>query len=104
VEKEEITTVFVCLFCQKETEHRVVYQGGIVRSIICKECGLGVGLDRTKLVALYGEKLIERILTKPQRLTEEYKKDLVEFFSTIPFRILTKPYRMLREFESLSEE
>jgi len=52
-------------------------------------------------VALYGEQLIERILTKPQRLTEEYRRDLFEFFSTIPFRIITKPYRMLKEFESL---
>jgi hypothetical protein len=104
VEQEEIVTSFVCLSCQRETMHRVLYQGGIVRSIICQECGLEVGLDRAKLVALYGEQLIERILTKPQRLTEEYRRDLFEFFSTIPFRIITKPYRMLKEFESLCED
>ncbi|MCS7241803.1 MAG: bh protein [Candidatus Caldatribacterium sp.] len=99
--EEEIVTSFLCLACQRETRHRILYQAGIVKSIVCEECGLGISLDRAKLVALYGEQLVERILTKPQRLTEEYRRDLVEFFSTIPFRIITKPYRMLKEFESL---
>lgn len=97
-------TSFLCLACQRETEHRVLYQGGVVKSIVCQECGLEIGLDRAKLIALYGEQLVERILTKPQRLTEEYQRDLVAFFSTIPFRVITKPYRMLKEFESLCDD
>lgn len=101
---EEVVTSFLCLACQRETKHRVSYQGGIAKSITCQECGLEIGLDRAKLVALYGEQLVQRILTKPQRLTEEYQRDLVAFFSTIPFRIITKPYRMLKEFESFCED
>lgn len=104
MEREEITTVLCCLRCQKETEHRVVYQGGLVKAIQCNECGLEVGFDPSKLLALYGEDLVRRVLTKPRRITEEYKRDLFSFVSSIPFRIATKPYRMFREIESLKDD
>jgi len=104
LEKEEIKTSLTCLRCQKDTLHRVVYQGGMIRAIRCEECGLEVSFDQTKLLALYGEDLVKRVLTKPRRLTEEYERDLFTFFSSIPFRIVTKPYRMLRELESLQDD
>lgn len=104
MDKEEITTVLRCLSCQRETEHRLIYQGDIVKSIVCQECGLEISFDKDRLLALYGEDLVKRVLTKPYRITEEYREDLVKFFSSIPFRIITKPYRMLKEIDSLRDE
>lgn len=97
-------TSLTCLRCQKDTLHGVFYQGDVIRTIRCQECGLEVSFDQTKLLALYGEDLLKRVLTKPRRLTEEYQKDLFAFFSSIPFRIVTKPYRMLKEFGSLQDD
>ena len=45
----------------------------------------------------YTTDFIDRVLTKPQRLTEEIKRDLSQFLKSIPIRILTKPYRIARE-------
>ncbi len=82
----------------------MIYQGDIVKSIVCQECGLEISFDKDRLLALYGEDLVKRVLTKPYRITEEYKEDLVKFFSSIPFRIITKPYRILKEIDSLHDD
>ncbi|BER92495.1 MAG: hypothetical protein PWP60_1171 [Candidatus Atribacteria bacterium] len=100
---EKLTTSLYCLQCQEEVEHEIIYRAGIVQSIICKKCGLEIGFDKKKLLALYGEELVERVLTKPRRLSEEYEKDLTEFLKNLPLRILTKPYRMLKELESFRD-
>ncbi|MGQ9474333.1 MAG: bh protein [Candidatus Caldatribacteriaceae bacterium] len=97
-------TTLTCLRCQKDTPHRVLYQVNMIRAIRCEECGLEVSFDQAKLLTLYGEELLKRVLTKPRRLAEEYKKDLFTFFSSIPFRIVTKPYRILKELESLQDD
>lgn len=81
----------------------MVYRGGFISSIICKECNLEVGFDQPKLLSCYGEDLVKRVLTKPRRITDEYQKDLIHFVSNIPFRIITKPYRIMKELESLKE-
>ncbi|MEN3185460.1 MAG: bh protein [Atribacterota bacterium] len=104
MEKEKMKTSLTCLRCQKDTLHSVVYQGEVIRIIRCEECGLEVSFDQKKLLTLYGEDLLKRVLTKPRRLTEEYEKDLFSFFSSIPFRIVTKPYRILKELESLQDD
>ncbi len=50
-------------------------------------------------MACYGEDLVNRVLTKPRRITEEYEKDLIKFMKDIPFRIITKPYRLIKEID-----
>ncbi len=104
MEKDTMETMLECLACRKETRHRIHYGGGMVRSIRCEECGVEVGIDPKKALALYGEELVTRVLTKPARMTKEYEKSLMHFFAEIPFRIATKPYRMFKEFRSLSDD
>jgi len=99
LEPEEIKTILQCVRCQKDCEHTVVYRGGMISSIICQECGIEVGFDQKKLMAYYGEDLVNRVLTKPRRITEEYEKDLIRFVRDIPFRIITKPYRLIKEID-----
>jgi len=40
---------------------------------------------------------VERILTKPYRMTKELEEDLTKFILSLPIRIITKPYRIARE-------
>ncbi|NLJ37647.1 MAG: bh protein [Candidatus Atribacteria bacterium] len=99
MESEEIKTILHCVRCQKDCEHIVYYQKGMISSIVCQECGIEIGFDQKKFMAYYGEDLVSRILTKPRRITEEYEKDLIKFMRDIPFRIITKPYRMIKEID-----
>ncbi|HSV31248.1 MAG TPA: hypothetical protein VLH40_04395 [Atribacteraceae bacterium] len=104
MDKDEIRTILACLRCQRETQHRITYSSGVVKTILCEECRLEIKIDPIKLLALYGEDLVKRVLTKPGRITEEYEKDFFTFFLNIPFRIATKPYRMFKEIRSLKEK
>jgi len=104
VDHDTMETMLECLACRRETRHRVHYSGGMIRSIRCEECGVEVGIDTKKAMALYGEELVARVLTKPSRMTREYEKGLMHFFADIPFRIATKPYRMFKEFKSLRDD
>ena len=99
LDQEEVKTILRCIRCQKDCEHTIIYRKGMIYSIVCSECGIEVGFDRNKLLACYGEDLVNRVLTKPRRITEEYEKDLIRFVSEIPFRIITKPYRIMKEID-----
>ncbi|QPM69473.1 hypothetical protein RT761_02706 [Atribacter laminatus] len=92
-------TILHCVRCQKDCEHVVHYHRGMISSIVCQECGIEIGFDQNKLMACYGEDLVNRVLTKPRRITEEYEKDLIKFMKDIPFRIITKPYRLIKEID-----
>ena len=99
MEPEEMKTILHCVRCQKNCEHVVIYHRGMISSIVCQECGIEIGFDQKKLMACYGEDLVNRVLTKPRRITEEYEKDLIKFMKDIPFRIITKPYRLIKEID-----
>jgi len=85
-----------CLHCNKETNHIIIYKGEYLEDIKCSICGNEIRI-REKLLETYTADFIERVLTKPQRITEEIKKDLSRFLKSMPIRILTKPYRVARE-------
>lgn len=86
-----------CLHCNKNTSHAVCYVGKTLKSIKCTECGSEIEIRREKLIENYAVDFIERILTKPYRMTQELEKDLTKFILSLPIRIVTKPYRMVRE-------
>ena len=93
----EVKTFLFCLYCNKETSHTIIYKGRYLEYIRCNICGNAVRINREKLLETYTADFIDRVLTKPQRLTEEIKRDLSQFLKSIPIRILTKPYRIARE-------
>lgn len=86
-----------CLYCKKETEHTIVYEGDMIKKIKCDECGTELEIDKEKAKKSYTEDFINRIFTKPQRMTEELQQDLTTFLLSLPIRIVTKPYRVLEE-------
>lgn len=95
--RETIETKLFCLHCQKEVPHEIHYFGVALSSIRCKECDTEIKLDRKRVLEVESLEFADRILTKPIRLTEELRKDLTHFLSTLPIRIATKPYRMAKE-------
>jgi transcription elongation factor Elf1 len=86
-----------CLHCGTDTQHEVTYLGNSLKSIRCSECGNEIEIKREKLLGNYAGDFIERILTKPYRMTEELEKDITKFILSLPIRIITKPYRIAKE-------
>lgn len=90
-----------CSNCKKETIHEVIYIGDNIEGIVCSECDTLVEIDPSILLKNYKSELIERIVTKPHRMTEEIRSDLSKFLKTIPVRIITKPGRLVRELKEI---
>ena len=95
--KTEMKTELYCLHCNKECSHIVTYLGKHLRNIKCEECGMHLEIDKLKIMEHYAEDVLERMLTKPHRLTEEMHKDLTHFLKSLPIRVIKKPYKMTRE-------
>ena len=93
-----------CLHCDRETDHSITYVGPYLNRIRCKECGTEIALDRTRAVEFYASDALERILTKPHRMTEEMRNDLTTFLASLPIRVITKPYRMAREILDVAKD
>jgi len=79
----------------------VYYVSGILRKVKCEKCGNSFDLEREKLLRYYTEEVISRILTKPDRLTEEVKRNFNQFVLSLPFRLLSKPYRVAKEIHEI---
>jgi len=90
------TTLF-CLHCDRATEHVITYVADKLSTVACEECGTTLSVDRQKLAGRMAADAVERILTKPKRMTEEMRADLARFISSMPIRIVTKPYRLAKE-------
>ena len=86
-----------CLHCIKDTPHVVSYAGTTLKSVKCIQCGSEIEIRREKLIGNYALDFIERILTKPYRMTAELERDLTKFILSLPIRIITKPYRIAKE-------
>ncbi len=100
----KLKTSLFCLHCNKETSHTIIYRGRYLEEVKCNVCGNEIRIDREKLVETYTSDFIDRVLTKPHRLTKEMKQDLSQFLKSLPIRILTKPYRIAREIEDVLSE
>lgn len=100
----QMKAMLFCLHCSMETEHTITYVGNVIKSIKCEECGTEIELKREALVKDYTSDFIDRIMTKPTRMTEELEKDLTGFLCSMPIRILTKPYRVLKEVREVLKD
>ncbi len=100
----------LCIPCLHSTVHTVTYMDRRLVSLECEEChhrtemGEGGTANQTThritlrdMERLYTEEFLHRILTKPQRITQELEEDLSLFLATLPLRMVTKPYRVMKE-------
>jgi hypothetical protein len=85
-----------CLHCKEEVDHEITYINSQIKSIRCLQCNKTKELKIDMKKELYRE-IVERISTKPTRMTEEYRKDLSHLLFSLPFRAIKKPYRLLKD-------
>ncbi len=101
--RTEFVTELYCNLCEQETTHRIVYQYDVIDEITCDSCGKTIKMNEKELRARFSANLMERILTKPHRLTEEFKTDVRAFIKSVPRRCITKPLKALEEIKDFQK-
>jgi len=95
-DKEAKITLF-CVNCNKETPHTVFYIRNYLRSVVCDNCNKRIEIDRRHLRTVFAEDFINRILTKPHRVTEDMKRAFATLMPFFPKRLFREPLKVLRE-------
>lgn len=90
-----------CPACNQDCTHVITYVGDQISKIECKVCHRKVEISHHELVKRYAADFLERILTKPQRMTKELEKDLRSFLLSLPRRVVTKPGRVAHEIRDV---
>ena len=90
-----------CINCNKNTIHEVTYLGDSIEKITCLECEISLEIDEKLILSTYATDILNRVISKPERMSKEIKDDLSKFLCSIPFRVVTKPYRMIKEFKTI---
>ncbi|MDD3776754.1 MAG: bh protein [Actinomycetota bacterium] len=102
---EETTITLFCINCNREVPHTVHYIGDYLKSVECNHCGKKVEIDRRHLRTVFAEDFINRILTKPHRMTEDMKKAVATLMPFFPKRLIREPLKVLKEiYEILKKE
>jgi hypothetical protein len=91
-----------CLTCKEETVHVLHYADGLLKEGRCTRCD-EVFSNKMKLIEVYGEKLMKRVLSKPLRLAEELKEDPAGTLMGLPGRALRKPFKEASRIAELLE-
>jgi len=102
---EEAKIVLFCINCNKESPHTVNYIGSYLRSVSCDSCSRTIEIDRRHLRTVFAEDFINRILTKPHRMTEDMKKAIAILMPFFPKRLIREPIKVLKEiYEVLKKD
>jgi hypothetical protein len=100
--KDEITKITLfCINCSEETPHTVQYIGSYLRSVTCDHCSKKIEIDRRHLRTVFAEDFIDRILSKPHRMTEDMKKAFATLMPFFPKRLIKEPLQVLREIYAI---
>ncbi len=94
---EESKIILYCINCDEEVAHSVYYTGSYLRSVKCDRCGKKIEIDRRHLRAVFAEDFIDRILTKPHRMTEDAKKALAILVPFFPKRLIKEPLAVIKD-------
>jgi len=94
---EKTKIVLFCVNCDKESRHIVHYIGSYLKSVSCERCDKKIEIDRRHLRTVFAEDFINRILTKPHRMTEDMKKAVATLVPFFPKRLIKEPIKVLKE-------
>ncbi len=94
---EESKIILYCVNCDEEVAHSVYYTGSYLRSVECDKCGKKIEVDRRHLRTVFAEDFIDRILTKPHRMTEDMKKAFAILVPFFPKRLIKEPLTVIKE-------
>ncbi len=92
-----------CLKCQEETLHILHYSNGLLKEGRCTNCG-SIFRNRVKLLEVYGEQFMKRVLTKPMRLAAELREHPKETILGLPGRVIRKPFKEASKIAHLLEK
>jgi hypothetical protein len=96
--KDEITEITLfCVNCNEDTPHTVYYIGSYLRSITCDNCSKKIEIDRRHLRTVFAEDFIDRVLSKPHRMTEEMRKAFATLVPFFPKRLFREPLHVMQE-------
>ena len=99
---ETVETERYCLTCRDETLHVLHYADGFLKEGRCTRCD-SVFNNKLKLIEVYGENLMKRVLSKPLRLAEEFKESPAGTLLGLPGRALRKPFKEASRIAELLE-
>lgn len=97
MEDKKAKIVLFCVNCNKESSHTVYYIGNYLRSVVCDSCNKKIEIDRRHLRTVFAEDFINRILTKPHRMTEDMKKAIATLMPFFPKRLFREPLKVMKE-------
>ena len=92
-----------CLKCKEETIHVLHYTDGLLKEGRCTSCGSSFR-NRMKLLEVYGEQLMKRVLSKPMRLATELREHPKETLLGLPGRVIRKPFKEASKIAHLLEK
>jgi len=93
-----------CSKCRKVTSQDATFSGRFLKDRTCRRCGARERSDRGTLLRAYADELLDRTLSKPYRLRQEWKKDRVKTLQSLPARILRRPIREAKYLAELFAE
>lgn len=94
---EEAKIILFCINCNEETEHTVTYIGDYLKSIQCDNCKRKFEIDRRHLTTVFTEDFIDRVLSKPHRMTQDFKEAMSYLLPFFPKRLFKEPKKVIKE-------
>ncbi|UFJ42363.1 hypothetical protein LOK74_07715 [Brevibacillus humidisoli] len=98
--ENKFETELYCIDCLGQSLHTVVYVNDVLYKVTCESCGKEHVIKPDLPKEIY-VRYVDRILSKPKRITKEFREDLSHFLSSLPFRLLSKPYRTYNELRGI---
>lgn len=105
IKDKETKIMLFCINCNKESPHTVYYVGNYLRSVVCDSCNKKIEIDRRHLRTVFAEDFIDRVLTKPRRMTDDMRKAFASLLPFFPKRLFEEPLEVFKEmYEVLKKE
>ncbi|SHE79051.1 hypothetical protein SAMN05444392_103158 [Seinonella peptonophila] len=102
MKESQMATELYCIRCLSDTPHNITYLNGQISHIECTRCSRSYDLQIDVKHELYHE-LLDRVRTKPARITKEYKENLSRFLQKFPRRVVKKPFRLYKEVKEMKQ-
>jgi Zn ribbon nucleic-acid-binding protein len=97
----EIEVEAYCSQCERVTDHVATYVEKFLKRTKCSECGHELDGERARLLLAYLDDAVDRALSKPYRMRQEWKESSGGFLQSLPGRIISRPIRELRKLADL---
>lgn len=97
IKDKETKIMLFCINCNKESPHTVYYVGNYLKSVVCDSCNKKIEIDRQHLRTVFAEDFIDRVLTKPRRMTDDMRKAFATLLPFFPRRLFEEPLEVFKE-------